>query len=72
MKLFERGAVYDLRLDTQDSFEAVVREHQAAVARTLLRLPGRREDVEDLAQEVFLRLYRAVNLRWRSKRRCCS
>ena len=38
----------------------MVREHQAAVARTLLRLTGRREDVEDLAQEVFLRLYRAL------------
>lgn len=37
-----------------------MREHQAAVARTLLRLTGRREDVEDLAQEVFLRLYRAL------------
>ena len=47
-------------LTSDASFEVIVREHQAAVFRTLLRLTGRREDVEDLAQEVFLRLYRAL------------
>src|SRR5271154_804513 len=30
------------------------------VFRTLLRLNGSREHIEDLAQEVFLRLYRAL------------
>lgn len=45
---------------TSASFEQLVREHQAAVFRTLLRLTGDRETVEDLAQEVFLRLYRAL------------
>jgi RNA polymerase sigma-70 factor (ECF subfamily) len=42
------------------SFEQVVRDHQAMVFRTLYRLTGRRENLEDLAQEVFLRLYRAL------------
>lgn len=42
------------------NFEQIVVEHQAMVFRTLVRLTGRREDVEDLAQEVFLRLYRAL------------
>jgi RNA polymerase sigma-70 factor (ECF subfamily) len=42
------------------SFEQVVREHQAMVFRTLYRLTGSREHLEDLAQEVFLRLYRAL------------
>lgn len=42
------------------SFEEVVREHQAMVFRTLLRLTGSREHLEDLAQDVFLRLYRAL------------
>jgi RNA polymerase sigma-70 factor (ECF subfamily) len=42
------------------SFEDLVREHQAMVFRTLLRLTGSREHLEDLAQEVFLRLYRAL------------
>ena len=42
------------------SFEQVVEEHQAMVFRTLLRLTGSREHLDDLAQEVFLRLYRAL------------
>lgn len=42
------------------SFEQVVRDHQAMVFRTIYRLTGSRENLEDLAQEVFLRLYRAL------------
>jgi RNA polymerase sigma-70 factor (ECF subfamily) len=42
------------------SFEEIVREHQAMVFRTLLRLTGSREHLDDLAQNVFLRLYRAL------------
>jgi len=42
------------------SFEEVVRDHQAMVFRTLLRLTGSRENLDDLAQDVFLRLYRAL------------
>jgi RNA polymerase sigma-70 factor (ECF subfamily) len=42
------------------SFEEIVREHQAMVFRTLLRLTGSREHLDDLAQDVFLRLYRAL------------
>jgi len=41
-------------------FEEVVREHQEFVFRTLARLTGAGEHVEDLAQEVFLRLYRGL------------
>lgn len=44
----------------QPQFEDVVREHQAFVFRTLMRLTGSREHVEDLAQEVFVRLYRGL------------
>ena len=43
-----------------EGFEALVREHQAPVFRTLSRLTGGGPQVEDLAQEVFLRLYRAL------------
>lgn len=46
--------------NTNASFEQVVRDHQAMVFRTLARLTGATENVEDLAQEVFLRLYRAL------------
>jgi RNA polymerase sigma factor (sigma-70 family) len=42
-------------------FEEVVREHQEFVFRTLARLTGAGEHVEDLAQEVFLRLYRGLD-----------
>jgi len=42
------------------SFEQIVQDHQAMVFRTLFRLTGSREHIDDLAQEVFLRLYRAL------------
>lgn len=45
---------------TTEGFEQLVRENQAMVFRTLTRLIGSMERVEDLAQEVFLRLYRAL------------
>lgn len=45
---------------TDSSFEQIVRDHQTMVFSTLVRLTGSREHVEDLAQEVFLRLYRAL------------
>jgi RNA polymerase sigma-70 factor (ECF subfamily) len=46
--------------DSQAQFEEIVREHQSMVFRTLLRLTGDREQIEDLAQECFLRLYRGL------------
>jgi RNA polymerase sigma-70 factor (ECF subfamily) len=45
---------------TPAEFKPVVREHQVMVFRSLTRLLGSREQVEDLAQEVFLRLYRGM------------
>ncbi len=47
-------------LTSSQAFEALVREHQSMVFRTLLRMTGPGPHVEDLAQEVFLRLYRAL------------
>ena len=47
-------------MDPASNFEAIVREHQTRVFRTLARLLGSHEHVEDLAQQVFLRLYRAM------------
>jgi len=46
-------------LQTAAEFEEIVRTQQQRVFRTLVRLTGSR-DVEDLAQEVFLRLYRGL------------
>ncbi len=47
-------------LTSPQAFEALVREHQSMVFRTLSRMTGPGSHVEDLAQEVFLRLYRAL------------
>jgi RNA polymerase sigma factor (sigma-70 family) len=47
-------------LSSESSFEEIVREHQVMVFRTLARLTGRRDGIEDLAQDVFLRLFRAL------------
>lgn len=47
-------------LTSPENFEALVREHQRMVFRTLARLTGGGAQVEDLAQEAFLRLYRAL------------
>lgn len=47
-------------LTSPEAFAALVREHQHAVFRTLTRLAGPGPHIEDLAQEVFLRLYRAL------------
>jgi RNA polymerase sigma-70 factor (ECF subfamily) len=47
-------------LTSPENFEALVLEHQGLVFRTLTRLTGSGPQVEDLAQEVFLRLYRAL------------
>jgi RNA polymerase sigma-70 factor (ECF subfamily) len=42
------------------NFEQIVQDHQTMVFSTLMRLTGSREHIDDLAQEVFLRLYRAL------------
>ncbi len=59
MKLSPRWPVrYGLAEELQ--FEEIVRRHEEFVFRVLTRLTGSREQVEDLAQEVFLRLYRGI------------
>jgi RNA polymerase sigma-70 factor (ECF subfamily) len=47
-------------MTTPEAFEALVLEHQRSVFRTLTRMTGAGPHVEDLAQEAFLRLYRAL------------
>lgn len=59
MKLSASEAVL-ANLQTGTTFEQIVQDHQAMVFRTLARLSGSREHIEDLAQEVFFRLYRAL------------
>jgi RNA polymerase sigma-70 factor (ECF subfamily) len=47
-------------LTSPENFEALVREHHGMVFRVLARMTGAGAHTEDLAQEVFLRLYRAL------------
>ena len=47
-------------MSTHAQFEQIVRDQQQMVFRTLARLTGRTDDLEDLAQNVFLRLFRAL------------
>lgn len=47
-------------LTSPEKFAELVREHQTMVFRTLTRLTSAGPHVEDLAQEAFLRLYRAL------------
>jgi RNA polymerase sigma-70 factor (ECF subfamily) len=43
-----------------EDFAELVDRHQAMVFRTLARLTGERDGLEDMAQEAFLRLFRAL------------
>ena len=43
------------------AFEGLLRLYEVPVARTALRLLGSRQDAQDAAQEVFLRLYRRIS-----------
>ncbi len=45
-------------MPSPEIFAELVERHKGAVFRTLARLLGRNEDLEDLAQEVFLRVFR--------------
>lgn len=47
-------------MDGSLSFADLVERHKTAVFRTLARLLGPGSDLEDLAQEVFLRLFRGL------------
>ena len=48
-----------VRHDEPGAFEAFVDRYKHRVLGILYRAFGRREDIEDMAQEVFLRVYRA-------------
>jgi RNA polymerase sigma-70 factor (ECF subfamily) len=61
MKLLAQTEVLGAALASDLQFESIIREHQDFVFRTLVRLTGSGEHVEDLAQEVFLRLYRGLD-----------
>jgi RNA polymerase sigma factor (sigma-70 family) len=45
---------------TPPTWDALVRDHSARVYRLAFRLTGNRHDAEDLTQEVFVRVFRAL------------
>ena len=49
-----------VRAGDRDAFADLVERHKDAVVNYLTRLTGNRDRAEDLGQETFLRLYRAV------------
>lgn len=57
----ERDLVIRAQRGDVDAFGELVRCHQSAVFNVAYRLVGNRPDAEDLAQEAFLRAYRAFD-----------
>lgn len=61
MAIRSDSAVLDaLAVDLDAGYGAFVRTHSGAVYSAALRLSGSRTDAEDLAQEAFVRAYRAL------------
>lgn len=56
----EQRLLERIRAGDQASFEILVKQHADKVTGLAWRLLGQREDAEDLAQEAFLRLHRAL------------
>lgn len=51
-----------------EAFEALVRAHEKSVYNLALRMTGQPQDAEDMAQEAFLKLWRALpDFRWECK-----
>ena len=50
------------QVDVQANFEAIFQQHWPRVCAVIFRMVGDRAEAEDLALEVFLRLYRKVTV----------
>lgn len=51
-----------------EAFDALVRAHEKSVYNLALRMTGQPQDAEDMAQEAFLKLWRALpDFRWECK-----
>jgi RNA polymerase sigma factor (sigma-70 family) len=57
----DRNLARSLREDFDRGFTELVRTHQAGIYAGALRLTWRREIAEDIAQDTFLRAYRALS-----------
>lgn len=57
----ERALIARTLAGDDDAFAALVRTHQATVYNIAYRLVGQRETAQDLAQETFLRAFKALD-----------
>ena len=57
----ERELVHKLKLRDEAAFSAFVLKYQERVFRLLLRMLGDRAEAEDLAQEVFISIFKAID-----------
>jgi RNA polymerase sigma-70 factor (ECF subfamily) len=57
----ERELVHRLKLRDEAAFSAFVLRYQERVFRLLLRMLGDRAEAEDLAQEVFISIFKAID-----------
>jgi RNA polymerase sigma-70 factor, ECF subfamily len=57
--VMEKHALGDRRLGGHSVFEQMVADHLGVVYRTAVRLAGRTQDAEDMAQDTFLRAWRS-------------
>src|ERR1700747_1351249 len=56
----ERELVRLAQNGTAEAFEELVRRHQQRVFAVVARILNRREDVEEIAQQVFLKAYVSI------------
>jgi len=56
----ERELVAACRAGDRDAFDRLVQRHQHAVYQVCFRFAGNHEDASDLAQDVFVRAFRAL------------
>ena len=56
----DKELIARLQAGEPQAFEALVRAYQHRVFGVALRMLGRQADAEDVAQEVFLRVHRAI------------
>src|SRR5512138_3110134 len=61
MSLRERALLVRLRERDEDAFTEVVQEYQNKVFNLVFRMIGNKEEAEDLAQEVFVTVFRHID-----------
>ncbi len=57
----ERGFIRRLQARDEDAFTELVRRYQDPIYNFLLRMVGRPEEAEDLAQEVFVSVFKHIH-----------